>query len=131
MKNVNHYIMKDQNPNSIESIMRYDELGLEDAETVVVAFGCTARSARRAVNLARKEGVKAGLLRPLTVWPFPESRIRRVIEMGHVKEFLVPEINLGQLRREVERLTSLPVKRINRAGGAMITPDMILEEIRK
>lgn len=110
-------------------IQLYDEADVDDAETVVVAFGCTARSARRAVALARQQGVKAGLLRPLTVWPFPESRIRRLLEIGRVRKFLVPEINLGQLRREVERITPLPVRRVNHAGGAMITPEAILEEI--
>ncbi|MDA0323112.1 MAG: 2-oxoacid:acceptor oxidoreductase subunit alpha [Verrucomicrobia bacterium] len=112
-----------------EKIMLCEEIGVEDAETVVVAFGCTSRSARRAVALARARGHKAGFLRPITVWPFPETNIRRIIEAGHIKQFVVPEINLGQLRREVERLTSLPVKRINHPGGAMITPDRIVQEI--
>ncbi|MFA6244952.1 MAG: 2-oxoacid:acceptor oxidoreductase subunit alpha [Candidatus Hydrogenedentales bacterium] len=112
-----------------EKILQFEEIMVDDAETVVVAFGCTARSARRAITLARAEGVKAGLLRPITIWPFPETRIRRLLEMGNVKKFVVPEINLGQICREVERLTALPVLRINRAGGAMITPEAILEEI--
>jgi 2-oxoglutarate ferredoxin oxidoreductase subunit alpha len=64
------------------------------------------------------------------VWPFPEARIRELIELGNVKRFIVPEINLGQLRREVERLTDLPVLRLNHAGGAMLEPDPILELIR-
>jgi 2-oxoglutarate ferredoxin oxidoreductase subunit alpha len=109
----------------------YEEIGCEDAEVVVIAFGCTARSARRAVKMARQEGVKAGLLRLLTVWPFPEGRIRRLVEKGTVKRFVVPEINLGQLRREVERLTDLPVERLNHAGGQMPVPQAILEHIRK
>jgi len=111
-------------------IEMYEETELEDAETVVVTFGCTARSARRAVRQARSEGLKCGLLRLLTVWPFPEGRIRQLIEGGRVKRFIVPEINLGQVRREIERLTSLPVERLNHAGGAMPKPDAILELIR-
>ncbi|NIP16751.1 MAG: 2-oxoacid:acceptor oxidoreductase subunit alpha, partial [Xanthomonadales bacterium] len=83
-----------------------------------------------AVRQAREEGLKCGLLRLVTVWPFPESRIRRLIEGGKVKRFVVPEVNLGQLRREVERLTSLPVARLNHAGGSMPKPDEILELIR-
>lgn len=110
-------------------IEMYEEHDLDDAETVIVAFGCTSRSARRAVVMARAEGKKVGLLRLVTIWPFPEGRIKRLIDIGHVKEFVVPEINLGQIRREVERLTSLPVKRINNAGGTMITPMNILETI--
>jgi len=110
-------------------IEMYEEIGCEDAEIVVVAFGCTARSARRAVRMARSEGVKCGLLRLLTVWPFPEGRIRRLVQAGNVKRFVVPEINLGQLRREVERLTDLPVERLNHAGGKMPVPNDILGAI--
>jgi 2-oxoglutarate ferredoxin oxidoreductase subunit alpha len=107
----------------------YDEYQLEDAETVIVAFGCTSRSARQAARIARERGHKCGLLRLISVWPFPEARIRRLLEIGNVKRFIVPEVNLGQLRREVERLTQLPIERINHAGGAMPTPDDILEVI--
>jgi len=104
-----------------------EEIQLDDAEVVVVAFGCTARSARRAVALARQQGVKAGQLRLITLWPFPEDRVRELGQRGDVKRFVVPEINLGQMCREVERLTHMPVQPINRAGGAMITPQSILE----
>ena len=111
-------------------IEMHDEIGVDDADTIVISFGCTARSARHAVNQARAEGLKCGLLRLITVWPFPETRIRELIERGNVKRFIVPEVNLGQLRREVERLTSLPVLRLNHAGGAMLEPDAILELIK-
>jgi len=111
-------------------IEMYEEIGVEDADTIVISFGCTARSARHAVNEARNEGLKCGLLRLITVWPFPEKRIRELIELGNVKRFIVPEVNLGQLRREVERLTQLPVERLNHAGGEMPVPDAILELIR-
>jgi len=111
-------------------IEMHDEYMCDDADTIVVSFGCTARSARNAVRQARAEGLKVGLLRLITVWPFPESRIRALIRQGTVKRFIVPEINLGQLRREIERLTSLPVLRLNHAGGKMPTPAAILELIR-
>lgn len=111
-------------------IAMYEEVDTEDADTIVVAFGCTARSARHAVAQARAEGLKCGLLRPITVWPFPEARIREIIDAGKVQRFIVPEVNLGQLRREIERLTHLPVERLNHAGGAMPSPDQILELIR-
>jgi len=108
----------------------YEEIEVDDADTIVVSFGCTARSARHAVHQARLEGHKCGLIRLITIWPFPERRIRELIEQGNVKRFIVPEVNLGQLRREIERLTQLPVERLNHAGGAMPTPDAILEMIR-
>jgi 2-oxoglutarate ferredoxin oxidoreductase subunit alpha len=108
----------------------YEEIDTEDADTIVISFGCTARSARHAVNQARSEGLKCGLLRLITIWPFPETRIRQLIEQGKVSRFVVPEVNLGQLRREIERLTQLPVLRLNHAGGTMPTPDAILELIK-
>ena len=111
-------------------IVDYEELHLDDAECVVVAFGCTARSAKDAVNAARADGISCGLLRPKTIWPFPEQRIRDLLQAGKVQRFIVPEINLGQMRREIERLTQLPVEGLNHAGGAMPTPDLILEAIK-
>jgi 2-oxoglutarate ferredoxin oxidoreductase subunit alpha len=113
-----------------DDIILFEEIDVEDADTIVIAFGCTARSARHAVNEARAEGLKCGLLRMITVWPFPETRIRELIQQGKVKRFIVPEVNLGQLRREVERLTQLPVICLNHAGGRMPTPEDILELIR-
>ena len=110
-----------------EQILMYNEYLVNDADVVVVSFGATARSAFSAVHEARARGIKAGHLRLITVWPFPEARIRRIIEMGHVKRFVVPEVNLGQIRREVERVTALPVTGVNSAGGRMIAPDEILE----
>ena len=111
-------------------IEMYEEIGVEDADTIVISFGCTARSARHAVNQARIEGLNCGMLRLITAWPFPESRIREYIRRGKVKRFIVPEVNLGQMRREIERLTQLPVVCLNHAGGAMPVPDAILELIR-
>jgi 2-oxoglutarate ferredoxin oxidoreductase subunit alpha len=113
-----------------KAIEAYEEWQLDDADTVVVAFGCSARSARQAVRMARDEGLRCGLLRLISVWPFPEWRIRRLIALGQVKRFIVPEVNLGQLRREVERLTQLPVERLNHAGGYLTTPAEILAVIR-
>ena len=110
-------------------IVDYEEHHVDDAETVVVAYGCTARSARAAVDQAHADGLRCGLLRPKTIWPFPEDRIRRLLELGNVQRFVVPEINLGQLRREIERLTALPAIGLNHAGGAMPTPAAILEVI--
>ena len=112
-------------------IQQYEEVDVEDAEVVVVAFGCTARSARQAVKEARRRGIRAGLIRPITLWPFPQDRIRRLVDRRHVRRFVVPELNLGQVRREIERLTNLPVTRLNHPGGAMITPDQILRALTK
>jgi len=112
-----------------EQIMEYEEIFLEDAELAVIAYGSTARSARRAVNEARREGIRVGLLRLITVWPFPENKVREL--SNQVKAFVVPELNLGQMSRETERFTSLPVVGVNHAGGVMMAPDPILDAIRE
>lgn len=112
-----------------EQIMEYEEIFLEDAELAVIAYGSTARSARRAVNEARQEGIRVGLLRLITVWPFPENKVRELSKQ--VKAFVVPELNLGQMSRETERFTSLPVVGVNHAGGVMMAPDPILDAIRE
>ncbi|MCC6794770.1 MAG: 2-oxoacid:acceptor oxidoreductase subunit alpha [Candidatus Hydrogenedentes bacterium] len=112
-----------------DRIVRYELINTEDAEIVVVALGCTARSARRAVARARMKGIRAGMLRPITMWPFPQTVLKELAGNGVVKRFVVPEINLGQLCREVHRHTALPVTRLNHPGGAMITPDQILEAL--
>jgi len=111
-------------------IVDFEEHLVDDADTIVVAYGCTSRSARSAVDQARAEGLRVGMLRPKTIWPFPEERVRRILGIGKVKRFIVPEINLGQLRREIERLTQLPTLGLNHAGGAMLKPAAILEKIK-
>ncbi|MBI2153608.1 MAG: 2-oxoacid:acceptor oxidoreductase subunit alpha [Candidatus Rokubacteria bacterium] len=110
-------------------IVEYEEYRLEDVSVVIIAYGSTARSARRAVGLAREQGIAAGLLRPITLWPFPGERVKKLAE--RVRAFVVPELNLGQISREVERFTSLPVLGVNHAGGAMMPPEPILEAIRE
>ncbi|MGB6894710.1 MAG: 2-oxoacid:acceptor oxidoreductase subunit alpha [Dehalococcoidia bacterium] len=112
-----------------DQIIEYDEVFLDDAELAVVAYGSTARSARRAVNEARRDGIRVGLLRLICVWPFPENKVREL--SNQVKAFVVPELNLGQISREVERFTSLPVIGVNHAGGVMMAPDPILDTIRE
>jgi len=112
-----------------DQIMEYEESFLDDAQVVVIAYGSTARSARRAVLTAREEGIQAGLLRLITVWPFPEDKVRKLSEQAVA--FVVPEVNLGQMSRETERFTSLPVIGVNHAGGVMMAPDPILDAIRE
>ena len=110
-------------------IVEYEAHLLEDARVVVIAFGSTARSARRAVALARGEGIRAGLLRLITLWPFPGEMVRQLSK--RVGAFVVPEVNLGQISREVERFTNRPVIGVNHAGGAMLPPDPIFGAIRE
>lgn len=108
-------------------IIRVEEYYLEDAEIVVVAYGCTARSARRAVCDARALGIPAGFLRLISLWPFPEALFVELAQQA--QSFIVAEINLGQIRLEVERCVRGPVRGIHNAGGKMIHPEDILQAI--
>ena len=102
-------------------------IALEDAEVVVVAYGCTARVARQAVENLRNKGHKAGLLRLITIWPFPSKVIRNLAEQ--VKAFIVPEINYGQMAYEVERTSQnkAEVTLMALMGGSIHTPAEIEE----
>lgn len=104
---------------------------MDDAEVVVVSYGITARIARYAVQQARREGIKAGLLRLITVWPFADDRIKELASA--VKVFIVPEINYGQIVREVERCAAgkANVRLVPHMGGAVPLPDVILDAIRE
>lgn len=110
-------------------IIEYEEIMLDDAEIVVVSYGITARSALSAVRKARSKGLKAGLLRLITVWPFPEEKVKELSDK--VDLFVVAEINQGQIRRELERWVD-SVERVigvHKLGGDLITPEDILEAI--
>ena len=110
-------------------IIRTEEVMLDDAEVVVVAYGCTSRTAHESVLTAREKGIKAGLLRLITVWPFPTGRIAELAEVA--KAFVVPEINYGQVAYEVERCASGRAETIlvGLMGGAIHTPFEILDAI--
>jgi 2-oxoglutarate ferredoxin oxidoreductase subunit alpha len=112
----------------LNEIILIEEDGLQNASTVVVAYGATARSARHAVKLARQRRHKVGLLTLLTIWPFAEQEIARIA--NGAKRIVVPEMNLGQLALEVERVAGRgKVRRVNLANGEMIHPLHILEAI--
>jgi len=104
---------------------------VEDAEVVVVAFGSVGRSALRAVRQARAAGMKVGLFRPKTIWPFPEKAFRAAI--ARARAVLVAEMNLGQLILEVERLVAgrATVHGLHRLDGDLITPQEILKRIEE
>lgn len=108
-----------------------DEDGVEDAEVVVISYGITARVAERAIQMARSEGIKVGRMRLVTVWPFPEERIRALAR--RVKAFVVPELNLGQVVLEVERSAAGQAKAISvpHAGGSVHRPEQILKAIQE
>lgn len=102
-----------------------------DAEVAVIAYGSVSRSARRAVREARERGVKAGLIQVVTIWPFPRQALEPVLR--RVKAVLVPEMNMGQLSREVKRINQgmTRVETLNRIDGNLITPQEILTRLMK
>jgi len=116
---------------NIDDILRYEEIATEDAEVVVCAYGITARIARLAVQQARGEGIRAGLLRLVVVWPFAENRIRELARQ--VRGFVVPEINYGQIVLEVERCAGGKARTllVPHMGGGVHEPQTILEAIRE
>ncbi|MBI3476863.1 MAG: 2-oxoacid:acceptor oxidoreductase subunit alpha [Acidobacteria bacterium] len=116
--------------NAIDRITLVEEERTEDADVVVVSYGITSRVAQRAIEMARARGVKVGKLRLKTVWPFPEKLIRTLAE--HVKAFVVPELNLGQMALEVERAAAGKARTIlvPHAGGSVHKPEEILAAIQ-
>ena len=109
-----------------DTIDSWQTLRCEDAEVLIVAIGISARAATRAIEMCRARGVRAGLFRPITLWPFPENALREVA--AKARAVLVPEMNAGQLSLEVERiLCAKRVDAIHRYNGEPITPAEIAE----
>jgi len=115
----------------LDDIVQFQEIRLDDAEVVIVSFGISARTSLWPMEAARREGIRAGMLRLITVWPFPEEKIRELSGPG--RAFVVPEINMGQMIREVERCACgrSPVLGVNRPGGEILEPENVLKCIRE
>ena len=124
-RNVRHLV--DKIRKNAHKIIQFETFGLDDAQVVVVAYGCTARVARQAVENSRTRGHKAGLVRLITLWPFPSNLIRDLAK--RVKAFIVPEINYGQMAYEVERTSQGNAEVVLMAlmGGSIHTPSEIEE----
>jgi 2-oxoglutarate ferredoxin oxidoreductase subunit alpha len=112
-----------------DKIIELEEYQLDDAELGIVVYGSDARVAKKAVILARKEGIKVGMLRLKTLWPFPAERIKSLGEQ--VKKIIFPEVNYGQLVWMARAHTSTEVISMIHAGGAIHTPKEILAEIKE
>jgi 2-oxoglutarate ferredoxin oxidoreductase subunit alpha len=114
-----------------EKEVRYETKYCEDAELVIVAYGTTARIAETAIRQGRAEGIKVGLIRPITLWPFPTKPFEEVI--NSVKQFLTIEMNLGQMLEDVKLAVNgrKPVHFYGRTGGMVPTPSEILTQIKK
>ena len=109
----------------------WEEYMMDDAEYCVVAFGIASRVAKNAVVAAREEGIKVGLIRPITLWPFPKAPFAKAADK--VKSFISVELNMGQMVEDIKLSTDCkkPVYLCNRCGGMIPSPDEVLESIRK
>jgi len=115
--------------NNVEDIVQVQAENLEDSEVVLISYGASARSARHAMKLARAKGIRVGLLRLLTLFPFPEKQVLEAARPARI--IMVVEMNFGQLRAEVERTLAgvCPVEGVHRWDGEMISPFQILEKV--
>lgn len=113
-----------------EKEVRYEEINTEDADILVVAYGLSARIAQKAMELVREEGLKVGLLRPITLWPFPAERLHQLA--GQVKQMLSVELNTGQMVEDVKLAVEgkVPVYFYGRLGGMVPTPEEIVAHLK-
>lgn len=113
-----------------QSEVRYETQYIEDAEIVLVAFGTAARVAKTAAQHLRREGLPVGILRPITLWPFPEDELRGIADSGHA--LLVVEMNAGQMLHDVQRLAGrrIPIEFLGRMGGQIPLPEEVMAATR-
>ena len=113
-----------------ENEVMYEEYMMDDAEICIAAFGIAARVSKNAINEARKQGIKVGMIRPITLWPFPKEVFRRAADK--VNSFISVELSMGQMIEDVRLATECkkPVTLCNRAGGMIPSPDQVLAAIK-
>ena len=110
-------------------IIRLEEIDTDDVDVVVVSYGITSRVIWPGIELARKKGIKVGYLRLITIWPFPEQRIREL--SARISGFVVVEMNLGQILYEVERCSVVPAHFVGNPGGKIHSPDEVCQAIEE
>lgn len=113
-----------------EEEVRFEEISCDDAEYIYVAYGSSARICQKSVEIARKQGIKAGLLRPITLFPFPKKEIQKLATK--VKAFLSVEMNAGQMVEDVKLAVNgkVPVEHFGRYGGVIHSPEEVLEALK-
>ena len=116
---------------NLDHIIRTEDYRLEDAEIAIISYGVSTRTGLAAVDEARQHGIKAGLLRLITVWPFPEARIRDLTK--RVRGLVTVELNLGQIHLEVERCAGgrVPAFLVGHPGGAIIPPEDVIQALKE
>ena len=114
-----------------KSEVMYEEYMMDDAEICIAAFGIAARVSKNAITEARRQGIKAGMIRPITLWPFPKAPFKKAAKS--VKQFISVELSMGQMIEDVRLATEcrVPVTLCNRVGGMIPSPEMVLEAIKE
>jgi 2-oxoglutarate ferredoxin oxidoreductase subunit alpha len=114
-----------------EEEVRFEEYLLDDAEYAIVAFGSAARIAKKSIQIARAQGIQVGLLRPITLWPFPAREVRKLAK--RVKGILSLEFNAGQMVEDIRLAAegSVPVQHFGRLGGIIPDPDEVVEALKR
>jgi len=114
-----------------ENETMYEEYMMDDVEIAIAAFGIAARVSKNAVKEARKQGIKVGLIRPITLWPFPDAPFKKAAT--HVKEIISVELSMGQMIEDVRLASECKVKvsLCNRVGGMIPSPEQVLEAVKK
>jgi len=122
MQKIYHYL---------DEIVKFKEYYMEDAEIMIFSFGVSARSSLAAIKMAREQGIKVGLFQALTIWPFPKIPLKD--RFKRIKKVLTVELNMGQTKYEIERISSDDVekKALLRANGIPFTPTEVLDKIRE
>ncbi len=112
-----------------ENEVMFEEYLMDDAEYCIVAFGIASRVARNAISMAREQGIKVGMIRPITLWPFPKKALKKASEK--VKAFISCELNMGQMIEDIKLSIecSKPVYLCNRTGGMIVSPQEVLDKI--
>jgi len=123
----------------IDDIVQIENYKMQDAKIAIFAAGITSRAAKEAVVVARKKGIKVGMMRPLTIWPFPDALVKKYL--GDKKAIIVPELNEGQLSKALKRVMgaiwSYEIRKskniigLNKNSGELITPEEILQVIKE
>ena len=115
-----------------EEEVRFETLNCDDAEYIIVAYGSSARISQKTVQLAREEGIKVGIMRPITLWPFPKKEVERFVKEG-VKGFLSVEMSAGQMVEDIQLVVNgrTKVEHFGRYGGVIHSPEEVLEALKQ
>jgi 2-oxoglutarate ferredoxin oxidoreductase subunit alpha len=116
---------------ALDEIIHFNEYRLEDAEILVFSFGISARAGMEAVDMARDQGIRAGLFQAVTIWPFPKKALQE--RFRRIKKVLTVELNMGQMKYEVERAAcdDVDTRTLVRADGVPFSPEDILKKLRE